>query len=113
MSEASIERRKLRNKTEKMRKYKRDYYHRNSKKSDNVRKRQVRRKVRTSVDNGTIKKMPCEVCGEARSEQHHDDYDKPLEVRWLCHKHHAEHHKIKRRSALYPAEFAAYVEEEK
>lgn len=27
-----------------------------------------------------------------RLHAHHDDYTKPLEVRWLCHRHHREQH---------------------
>lgn len=43
-----------------------------------------------SRDN-KIERKPCEVCGE-KAQAHHDDYSKPLEVRWLCPKHHSEHH---------------------
>jgi hypothetical protein len=32
------------------------------------------------------------VCGEPEAQAHHDDYAKPLDVRWLCNKHHREHH---------------------
>lgn len=41
---------------------------------------------------GDLTKYPCTMCGDAKSEMHHDDYSKPLEVRWLCRKHHREHH---------------------
>ena len=35
------------------------------------------------------KEKPCEVCGTLKNiRRHHDDYDKPLEIRWLCQKHH-------------------------
>lgn len=39
-----------------------------------------------------LPKDECEVCGEA-GEKHHDDYDKPLEVKYLCKTHHAELHR--------------------
>ncbi len=43
---------------------------------------------------GTIKKLPCEVCGtEERVEAHHSDYDKPYNVIWLCSLHHKEWHR--------------------
>ena len=45
-----------------------------------------------AIKSGLLKKQPCEVCGIEYTEAHHDDYSKPLEVRWLCIKHHNEHH---------------------
>src|SRR4051812_26186703 len=45
--------------------------------------------VAYAVRTGAITKEPCEVCGEIRAHGHHDDYTKPLEVRWLCAAHHA------------------------
>ncbi len=53
-------------------------------------------KAQTMVGNylrgGKIEKKPCEVCGEPRVHAHHDDYSKPLEIRWLCALHHHRHH---------------------
>lgn len=46
------------------------------------------------IKRGKIIKLPCEVCNNINSEAHHNDYDKPLEVKWLCRKHHIEYHKI-------------------
>jgi hypothetical protein len=35
----------------------------------------------------------CEIAGcRERPEAHHDDYSKPLDVRWLCRQHHAAVH---------------------
>lgn len=42
---------------------------------------------------GHIQRQPCEICGALRSEGHHEDYTRPLDVRWLCRRHHAETHR--------------------
>jgi len=41
---------------------------------------------------GLLVPQPCEVCQSEIVEAHHDDYNKPLEVRWLCRRHHNEWH---------------------
>lgn len=38
--------------------------------------------------NGTLKQLPCFQCGNTKSEAHHEDYSKPLDVIWLCKQHH-------------------------
>lgn len=51
-------------------------------------------KLRHAVRTGKIKKQPCERCGiTVRVQGHHEDYSKPLDVMWLCVKHHHERHK--------------------
>lgn len=56
-------------------------------------KRMAHQAVQSAVRNGTLIKQPCEVCGaEHRIHAHHDDYDQPLHVNWLCHVHHMERH---------------------
>ena len=57
-------------------------------------KRAAQVKVGNAIALGKLTKQPCEVCGSTkRVNAHHDDYSKPLEVRWLCPKHHSEWHK--------------------
>ena len=48
--------------------------------------------VHVAVKIGELERGPCEICGSYNSEAHHDDYSKPLEVRWLCPLHHAQYH---------------------
>ena len=46
--------------------------------------------VQRAKKKGLLRERPCEVCGELKVEAHHDDYTKPLDVRWLCKRHHAD-----------------------
>lgn len=63
---------------------------------------QVYRCVTKAIAEGSLVPQPCEVCssmpilanGNRGVQAHHDDYTKPLEVRWLCSKHHAEWHRL-------------------
>lgn len=52
----------------------------------------AREKVYRAITNGQLTREPCEVCGDHNSQAHHKDYRKPLEVIWLCAKHHKERH---------------------
>lgn len=55
-------------------------------------KTRARQLVARALRAGTLARGACEVCGAtARVEAHHDDYARPLEVRWLCFVHHREH----------------------
>lgn len=50
--------------------------------------------VNNAIRKGTLIKKPCEVCNTTEHVHgHHDDYTKPLEVRWLCAEHHVAHHR--------------------
>ena len=57
--------------------------------------------VENAIGRGQIVRQPCEVCGadgkaaDGRSivQAHHDDYSKPLDIRWLCQPCHHEWHR--------------------
>ena len=59
----------------------------------NPKKRTVHIKTGNAIRDGKLFKQPCEVCGIADVQAHHCDYDKPLEVMWLCAIHHEEWHR--------------------
>lgn len=64
-------------------------------------KYEARKQATSAVKTGRIIRKPCEVCGATNSHGHHDDYSKPLELMWLCPKHHfARHVELRRQARL-------------
>lgn len=45
-----------------------------------------------AIRDGRVKRLPCEKCGDTKTEAHHEDYTKPENIRWLCFRHHREAH---------------------
>ncbi len=60
----------------------------------NFQKYQAHVEVQRALARGDLVKNGCEICGttEGRIDAHHDDYSKPLDVRWLCRLHHVRLH---------------------
>lgn len=48
--------------------------------------------VRNAMKKGELERKPCIECGSLNSDAHHEDYNKPLDVIWLCRIHHIRHH---------------------
>ena len=60
--------------------------------TDTQRKRDAARSyAREYLKRGKLTKQGCEVCG-GPAQMHHPDYDRPLDVIWLCEKHHRDVH---------------------
>jgi len=48
-----------------------------------------------AIRSGEIKKLPCQECSsEYRIQAHHNDYNHPLSVRWLCSICHSLWHRL-------------------
>jgi len=61
--------------------------------AEDVRRQKCHSAVRAAIISGKLVKTPCEKCGEIKSLAHHEDYDKPLDVMWLCQPCHKQRHK--------------------
>lgn len=57
-------------------------------------KYRARTKLSNAIRDGKVVRQPCEVCGDLKAHGHHHDYSKPLDVKWLCPKHHGEAHRL-------------------
>ncbi len=76
-----------------------NHFYRDGKRADDI----AQNLVETAIQQGVVqRKTHCEECGSTGTfkdgrtsiQAHHDDYNKPLDVRWLCQKcHHTWHAK--------------------
>ena len=53
---------------------------------------ECRESTNRAIKAGILERQPCEVCGVDPADCHHADYGNPLNVVWLCKKHHAKEH---------------------
>lgn len=49
--------------------------------------------VARAILAGRLDRQPCEWCGRIDSYAHHESYDNPLDVTWLCQPCHKQRHK--------------------
>ena len=60
---------------------------------ENKLKRKAHQDVSYAIQKGKLTRQPCERCGTTQHVvAHHEDYNKPLDVVWLCKHHHKERH---------------------
>ncbi len=57
-------------------------------------RRKARSDANHAIRDGKLIPQPCEGCGRKDAQMHHHDYNKPLDVRWLCRKCHWDEHRI-------------------
>jgi len=58
----------------------------------NPKKYKAHNMVNNAIRDKKLFRECCEVCGNEKSHAHHDDYSKPLNVRFLCCEHHRQWH---------------------
>lgn len=89
-----------------------EFYPFNTLRALNAAKRTANRAVAEALRDGQLVRQRCEVCRSRRAEAHHDDYEKPLDVKWLCRFHHRRRDaelRAQRRKALKDSELPVSV----
>ena len=61
--------------------------------SEDKRRMKCHNAVAKAIKSGVLTRLPCVRCGEVKSLAHHEDYDEPLNVMWLCQPCHKQRHK--------------------
>ena|SRR3989338_5433494 len=59
---------------------------------DGVMAQKANNDVGNALRKGELIKKPCMLCGDIKTQAHHWDYTKTLDVWWYCNSHHRQHH---------------------
>ena len=62
-----------------------------------ARRTQCHNAVARAIRNGSLIQQPCTRCASKKTLAHHESYDFPLEIVWLCQPCHKQRHKEMRR----------------
>lgn len=46
--------------------------------------------TRSALKRGIIERQVCEVCGDPKTDAHHERHTEPLHIRWACRLHHKQ-----------------------
>lgn len=65
----------------------------------NPQRRSAQLELGNAVRSGKINPLPCFSCGCEKTEAHHPDYSRPLDVVWLCPVHHKQAHAMAKKAA--------------
>ena len=65
----------------------------NAWRAEDRRRSKAHKAVAKALRLGQISRQPCCRCGDEKSLAHHDDYDYPLKIMWLCQPCHKQRHK--------------------
>ena len=61
--------------------------------AEDTRRQKAHNLVGKAIRSGKLVRESCCWCGESKTVAHHEDYDKPLDVMWLCQPCHKQRHK--------------------
>lgn len=61
--------------------------------AEDRRRQKAHSAVASAIRRGDLIRMSCKRCNAEKTEAHHEDYDKPLDVVWLCNPCHKQRHK--------------------
>lgn len=63
--------------------------------TEKAKRRKARSDANHAIRDGKLDRKPCEACGNNKTvHMHHHDYNKPLDVRFLCRRCHWDEHKL-------------------
>jgi hypothetical protein len=66
--------------------------HQRARRARHPERSRARNAVSNALRDGKLERQPCERCESPRSQAHHEDYSRPLDVRWLCFPCHRDEH---------------------